>query len=65
MITDKKYSIIIKGLHIDQNKEYGLFKMERKEGGDIKKIYSDHNVIILKVEFITEMQKKKERNYRN
>ena len=39
--------------------------MERKEGGDIKKIYSDHNVIILKVDFITEMQKKKERNYRN
>ena len=63
MITDKKYSRIIKGLHIDQNKEYASFKMERK-GGDIKKIYSDHNVIILKVDFITEMQKKK-RNYRN
>ena len=33
--------------------------MQRKESGDIKKIYSDHNVIILKVDFMTEMQKEK------
>ena len=46
-------------MYIDQNKEYATFKIERKESGDIKKIYSDHNVIILKVDFKTEMQKKK------
>ena len=59
MITDKKYFTTIKGMHIDQNKEYATFKIQRKESGDIKKIYSDHNVIILKVDFMTEMQKEK------
>ena len=48
-------------MHIDQNKEYATFKIERKESGDIKKIYSDHNIIILKVDFMTEMQKAKRR----
>ena len=33
-------------MYIDQDKEYATFKMERKESGDTKKIYSDHNVII-------------------
>ena len=46
-------------MHIDQNKEYATFKIQRKESGDIKKIYSDHNVIILKVDLMTEMQKEK------
>ena len=41
-------------MHIDQNKEYATFKIERKESGDIKKIYS-----ILKLDFMTEMQKEK------
>ena len=41
-------------MYIDQDKEYATFKMERKESGDIKKIYSDHNVAILKVNFMTE-----------
>ena len=59
VITDKKYFTTIKGMYIDQNKEYVTFKIERKESGDIKKKYSDHNVIILKVEFMTEMQKEK------
>ena len=59
MITDKKYFTTIKGMHIDQNKEYATFKIQRKESGDIKKIYSDHNVIILKVDLMTEMQKEK------
>ena len=45
-------------MHIDQNKEYTVFKIERKEIGDTKKIYSNHNVIILTVDFMTEMQKK-------
>ena len=59
VITDKKHFTTIKGMHIDQNKEYATFKIERKESGDIKKIYSDHNIIILKVDFMTEMQKEK------
>ena len=48
-------------MHIDQNKEYTTFKMERKESGDIKKIHSDHNVITLKVDFMTEMQNKRKK----
>ena len=59
VITDKKYFSTIKGMYIDQNKEYTTFKIERKESEDIKKIYSDNNVIILKVDFMTEMQKEK------
>ena len=46
-------------MYIDQNKEYATFKIERKESEDTKKIYSDHNVIILKVDFMTQMQKEK------
>ena len=61
VITSKKCFTTITGMYIDQNQEYATFKIERKESGDIKKIYSDHNVIILKVDFKTEMQKKKER----
>ena len=48
-------------MYIDQNKEYATFKIERKESGDIKKIYSDNNIIILKVHFMTECKRKKER----
>ena len=59
VITGKKYFSTIKGMYIDQNKEYATFKIERKESEDIKKIYSDNNVIILKVDFMTEMQKEK------
>ena len=57
--TDKKYFTTIKGMYIDQNKEYATFNIERKESGAIKKVYSDHNIIILKVDFMTEMQKEK------
>ena len=59
VITDKKYFTTIKGMYINQNKEYATFKVERKESRDIKKIYSDHNVIILKVDFMAKMQKEK------
>ena len=63
VVTDKKCFTIVKGMHLDQNKEYAIFKMQRKESGDIKKIYSDHNVIILKVDFMTEMQKEKRKKF--
>ena len=59
VITDKKYFSTTKGMYIDQNKENATFKTERKESGDIKKIYSDNNIIILKVDFMIEMQKEK------
>ena len=59
VITSKKCFTTITGMYIDQNQEYATFKIERKESGDIKKIYSDHNVIILKEDFMTEMQKEK------
>ena len=44
-------------MYIDQNKEYATFKLERKESRDIKMMYSDDNVIILKVDFMKELQK--------
>ena len=46
-------------MHID--KEYATFKVERKENGDIKKIYSDQN-IIRKVDVTTEIQKGKRKS---
>ena len=46
-------------MHIDQNKEYATFKINITESGDIKNIYSEHNVIILKVDFMAEMQNEK------
>ena len=55
----QKYFTTINGIHIDQNKEYAIFNIERKENGDIKKINSDYNVIVLKVDFMTAMQKEK------
>ena len=65
MITDKKIFTTINGIHIDQDKEYIIFSMERKESGDIKMINSDHNVIILKVDFMTDAKGKKKENYNN
>ena len=52
VITSKKCFTTIKWMYIDQNEEDATFKIERKESGDIKTIYSDHNVIILKVDFM-------------
>ena len=51
-------------MHIGQNEKYATFKIERKESGDIKEICSDHNIIILKVDFMTEMQKEKRKRYK-
>ena len=65
VITDKKYFTTVKGMCIDQNKEYATFKIQRKESGDIKKIYSGRNVIILKVNFMTVMQKEKRKKHYN
>ena len=52
-------------MHIDQNKEYAKFMIQRKESGDIKKIYSDHNIIILKVDFMTDAEGKQKESYNN
>ena len=58
VITDKKYFTTIKGMHIDWNKEYAA----ESGSGDIKKIYSDHKVMILKVDWWQGRKRKKERN---
>ena len=31
-------------MYIDLNKKYATFHIDRKESGDIKQIYSDHNI---------------------
>ena len=65
VITDKKCFTTIEGIHIDQNKEYAKFMIQRKESGDIKNIYSDHNIIILKVDFMTDAEGKQKESYNN
>ena len=51
MITEKKCFTTIKNMQ--------HLRWKKKESGDIKNIYSDHNIIILKADFMTEMQKGK------
>ena len=44
-------------MEIDQNKEYTYLKTVRKESRYIKKTHAYHNVLILKVDLMKEMQK--------
>ena len=57
VITEKEYITTIKGMEIDQNKEYKYLKTVRKESRYIKKTHAYHNVLILKVDLMKEMQK--------
>ena len=52
-------------MHIDQNKEYATFKIERKESGDIKNIFrSQHYNTESRLHDRDEKEKKK-KNYNN
>ena len=39
---------------IDETKEYATYRLDQ-QNQDVKKKYSDHNVILLKIDFHTEI----------
>ena len=41
-----------KSIEIDEEKQYGLYKLER-QNEQIKKAYSDHNAILINLDFIS------------
>ena len=58
IITTKKDLNIIKTMKIDEEKEFGIYKAEIQGTKQCKKIYSDHNAIMLNVDFISKMEAK-------
>merc|ERR1712096_377167 len=50
----------IKEMRIDEDKENATFKLEKKEK-EVKKVYSDHNVIIVKIDFVTDLQQEQKK----
>ena len=41
-----------KSMEIDEEKQYGLYEIER-QNEQIKKTYSDHNTILINLDFIS------------
>ena len=51
VITSQEYMETIESIENDEEKQYGLYKIER-QNKQIKKTYSDYNAIITNVDFI-------------
>ena len=52
VITSQEYMNTFKSVEIDEEKEYKLYKIER-QNKQIKKTYSDHNAILINIDFIS------------
>ena len=50
-----------KSMEIDEEKQYGLYKIER-QNEQIKKTYSDHNAILINLDFISPEEGSRKRN---
>ena len=65
VMPNKEYSNSIKEMITDKAKEYTTYRLDQ-QNQDLKKKYSDHNVIILKTNFHAEaIQTKKAQNINN
>ena len=53
MTTNTEYLNNIKEMIIDETKEYATYRQDQ-QNQDLKKKYSDHNVILLNINFSTE-----------
>ena len=51
IIASQEYMENIKRTEIDEEKQYGLYKIERSNK-QMKKTYSDHNTILINLDFI-------------
>ena len=58
VITTKKDLNTIKTMKIDEEKEFGIYKVEIQGTKQCRKIYSDHNAIMLNIDFISKMEAK-------
>ena len=58
VITTKKDLNTIKTMKIDEEKEFGIYKAEIQGIKQCGKIYSDHNAIMLNIDFISKMEAK-------
>ena len=58
VITTKKDLNTIKTIKIDEEKEFGIYKVEIQGTKQCRKIYSDHNAIMLNIDFISKMEAK-------
>ena len=45
-------------MKIDEEKEFGIYKIERQGIKQCRKIYSDHNAIKLNIDFVSKMESK-------
>ena len=45
-------------MKIDEEKEFGIYKVERQSTKQYRKIYSDHNTIMLNIAFMSKMEAK-------
>ena len=54
VLTDTASANTVKEMKIDEEKQYGLYKLERKTATiENKKIYSDHNSILINLDYET------------
>ena len=58
VITTRRDLNIIKTMKIDEEKESGIYKVEIQGTKHCRKIYSDHNAIMLNMDFISKMEAK-------
>ena len=55
VITTKRDLNTIKTMKIDEEKEFGIYKVERQGTEQCRKIYSDHNAIMLNIDLMSKM----------
>ena len=53
LMANTEYWNSIKEIIIDETKEYAAYRLDQ-QNQDLMKTYSDHNVILLKIDFYTE-----------
>ena len=58
VITSKKDLNTIKTIKIDEEKEFGIYKVEIQGTKQGTKKYSDHNAIMLTIDFLSKMEAK-------
>ena len=61
VITTKKDLNTIKTIKIDEEKEFGIYKVEIQGTKQCRKKYSDHNAIMLNIDFLSKMEAKDKR----
>ena len=47
-------------MKINEEKEFGIYKVERQGTNQCRKIYSDHNAIMLNIDFTSKMEEKRQ-----